>query len=199
MEVTIQKRVVLTNLLLLCLVVVGIWAVPKLGGIFHAFTAGATASTPTPEETTQVNQEDALARMAAMAGAQAFYAIDTRTGVQAWIDQLCASSTQAGCEADQNVIVPALWSQLEAAQTVTSVQVSAQDKVYEDTAITRGNAPIQIWQLKIQLSAPWPVQASPQTSFIALALVVKENGAWKFERFLTEDELSVYAGKDGQQ
>ena len=65
-------------------------------------------------------------------------------------------------------------------------------------ASTRGNAPVQIWQLQIQLSAPWPVQTNPQTNFTALALVVKENGAWKFERFLTEDELSVYAGKGGQ-
>ena len=61
MEVTIQKRVVFINLILICLVIVAIWAVPKLGGIFHAFTAGAIASTPTPEETAQASQEDALA------------------------------------------------------------------------------------------------------------------------------------------
>jgi hypothetical protein len=57
---------------------------------------------------------------------------------------------------------------------------------------------MQIWRLQIQLSAPWPMQSPPQTTFTALALVVKENGAWKFERFLTEDELKVYSPKDSQ-
>ncbi len=199
MEVTIQKRVVFTNLILICLVLVGIWAVPKLGGIYYNLTGATIANTPTPEETTQASQEDALARTAALAGAQAFYSVDAREGEQAWIDQLCAASTQAGCEADQNMLVPALWNQLEAAQTVTSVQVSAQNKIADQVASTRGNAPMQIWQLQIQLSAPWPMQSSQQTSYSALALVVKENGAWKFERFLTEDELPVYNAKDGGQ
>jgi hypothetical protein len=42
------------------------------------------------------------------------------------------------------------------------------------------------------------MQKDPQTTFPALALVVKENGAWKFERFLTEDEFKVYSQKDNQ-
>ena len=51
--------------------------------------------------------------------------------------------------------------------------------------------PQQVWRLHIQLSAPWPGQTQPVTSFPALALVMRENGTWKFERFLTEDEVGA--------
>ena len=52
--------------------------------------------------------------------------------------------------------------------------------------------------LQIELSDPWPMQKEPQTVFSALALVIKESGEWKFERFLTEDELSAFANTGGQ-
>jgi hypothetical protein len=75
--------------------------------------------------------------------------------------------------------------------------VAVQAKVLEQVN-PLGNVPQQIWRLGIQLSAPWPVQKQPITSFPALALVVRENGTWKFERFLTEDEVNGLAKKAGQ-
>ncbi len=98
---------------------------------------------------------------------------------------------------DQNVFVPSMWPQLEAAKITTSVQVSVQGKVI-DQVNPIGNVPEQVWKLAIQLSAPWPMQKQPLTSFPALALVTKENGAWKFERFLTEDEANALQKKAGQ-
>ncbi len=56
----------------------------------------------------------------------------------------------------------------------------------------------QVWKLNIQLSAPWPAQEQPLTSFPALALVMHENGYWKFERFLTEDEVQALDKEAGQ-
>ena len=100
---------------------------------------------------------------------------------------------------DQNVIAPNLWSQFVQAKTVTTVQVTAQEKVQDQVASTRGNAPLQIWRLQIQLSAAWPMQKPPQTNFPALALVIQENGVWKFERFLTTDEMAVFSQGDTQQ
>jgi hypothetical protein len=61
-----------------------------------------------------------------------------------------------------------------------------------------GDVPQQIWKLNIQLSAPWPAQEQPLTSFSALALVLRENSAWKFERFLTVDETQALNKKAGQ-
>jgi hypothetical protein len=76
-------------------------------------------------------------------------------------------------------------------KTATTVSVTIQNKVKDEVASTRGNAPMHVWQLSIHLSAPWPQQKPPQTNFTALALIIQENNAWKFERFLTEDELQV--------
>ena len=57
---------------------------------------------------------------------------------------------------------------------------------------------MQIWRLNIQLSSPWPIQKDPITEFPALALVIKEDGDWKFERFLTVEELQAFSPEGGQ-
>ena len=195
-EIVIPKRLIVAGLILIGLAAALVWGAPQIISRFK--TQASVHSNPTLSATALAGQEDAAARDAAIAGAQAFYTVDYQKGQQAWLDKLCSVSTQTGCTVYQNVIIPNLWSQLEQARIVTTAQVSAQEKVQEQVASTRGNAPTQIWQLQIQLSAPWPMQITPQTTFTALALVVKENGAWKFERFLTEDETKIYAPKDNQ-
>jgi hypothetical protein len=119
--------------------------------------------------------------------------VDYQKGQQVWLDQLCSVCTQAGCIVYQNVIGPNLWTRFEQAETATTVKVTIQEKVDEQIAETRGNTPMQIWRLQIELSDPWPMQNEPQTIFSALALVIQEQGEWKFERFLTEEELSVFS------
>jgi hypothetical protein len=93
------------------------------------------------------------------------------------------------------VIVPALWPALEMAQTTTTAKVSAEEMVLEQVAPSRGNASIQIWRLQIHLSYPWPMQEDPILDFPALALVVQEADVWKFERFLTEEEVQAVWGE----
>ncbi len=193
-EITISKK----HLFLWVLVIIILTAVAFGLYSFRRFLPGQAAIqqiVPTASPTTQ--DGDHLAQAAAMAGAQAFYTVDYRKGKQAWLDQLCAASTNTGCAMDQNVFVPAMWPQLEAAKLSTTVQVSVQAKVV-DQIIPIGNVPEQVWKLGIQLSAPWPMQKQPLTSFPALALVTKENGVWKFERFLTEDEANALEKKAGQ-
>ncbi len=68
----------------------------------------------------------------------------------------------------------------------------AGDKILEQTLPARGNALAQVWQVQIELSAPWPQQPQPLTHFEALALVIQEQDAWKFERFLTADEAQLH-------
>jgi hypothetical protein len=193
-EITISKKKFFTWLLVIILLVAlgfGFYAFQRfLPGREAVAQPVAAASLATPDG-------DQLAQAAAVAGAQAFYTVDYQNGKQAWLDQLCAVSTNIGCTMDQNVFVPALWPQLEAAKTSTTVQVSAQEKVLDQVS-PFGNVPQQVWKLGIQLSAPWPVQEQPLTSFPALALVMRENGAWKFERFLTEDEANALQKKAGQ-
>lgn len=195
-EIVIPKRVVILGLVLIGLAAVAIWLAPQLMGGSLAQAGGASVPSPIADE--QEGAEDAAAREAALAGARAFYTVDYSTGQQKWLDQLCSVSTRAGCIVYQNVIVPNLWSQLDAGKVVTTVEVSIQEKVQEQIASTRDNAPMQIWRLNIQLSSPWPVQQEPITEFPALALVIKENETWKFERFLTEEEIQGIAQDGGQ-
>ncbi len=193
-EITISKKKVFTWLLVIVLLV----AVGFGFFVFRRFLLGreeapqpvAAASQPTPDA-------DQMAQTAAVAGAKAFYSVDYQKGMQAWLGQLCAVSTNTGCTMDQNVFVPALWPQLEASRTSSTVQVSVQEKVLEQVS-PLSDVPQQVWKLDIQLSAPWPAQEQPLTSFPALALVMRENGYWKFERFLTEGETQALEKKAGQ-
>ena len=195
-EIVIPKRYIILSLVLIGLVAAAIWFAPHLYG--DSLAQSGEAVTPVSSLVDQSEAEDAAARDAALAGAKAFYTVDYTAGQQHWLDQLCSISTQAGCIVYQNVIVPNLWSQLEEEKIATTVEVSAQEKVQEQVASTRDNAPMQVWRLNIQLSSPWPMQKEPITDFPALALVLKENGSWKFERFLTEEELLEFSTDGGQ-
>lgn len=195
-EILIPKKWLLVVLALLGLGTGLLWAVPRVLG--SSLVSAGLAPTPAPAEEIQTGQDDSLAQNAAAAGAQAFYSVDYRAGQQAWLDRLCAISTQTGCVVYQNVIAPNLWPAFEQAQTVTTVKVAVQEKVDEGIAATRAGAPTQVWRLQVELSDPWPVQADPQTSFSALALVIQEQGDWKFERFLSEEEWRALANPGGQ-
>lgn len=195
-EIMIPKKWVVIVLVLIGLGAGVLWGVPKVLGRSQAFVS--TPSTQLPAQDEQTGQDDSAAQNAATAGAQAFYTVDYQKGQQAWLDQLCSVSTQTGCIVYQNVIGPNLWSSFEEAQTATTVKVTVQEKVDEQVADTRGDALMQVWRLQIELSDPWPIQKEPQTVFSALALVIQEQGEWKFERFLTDEELSVFSAAGGQ-
>lgn len=194
-EIVIPKRYIILGLVLICLVA-AIWFAPQLYGGSPA-QAGEAVTTASPSVDPS-EAGDAAARDAALAGAKAFYTVDYAAGQQHWLDQLCSVSTQTGCIVYQNVIVPNLWSQFEEGKVATTVEVSAGEKVQEQVASSRDNAPMQVWRLNIQLSSPWPMQKEPITEFPALALVIKESGTWKFERFLTDEELQAFSTDGGQ-
>lgn len=195
-EIVIPKRYIILSLVLIGLVAATIWFAPQLYG--GSLAQAGEAVTPASPSVDPSQAEDAAAREAAIAGAKAFYTVDYTAGQQHWLDQLCSVSTQTGCIVYQNVIVPNLWSKLEEGKVATTVEVSTQEKVQEQIASTRDHAPMQVWRLNIQLSSPWPMQKEPITDFPALVLVIKENGSWKFERFLTEEELQSFPSDGGQ-
>ena len=195
-EIMIPKKWVVVVLVIIGLGAGLLWGVPKVLG--RSQPNASAPPTQVPAQEAQTGQEDSAAQKAATAGAQAFYTIDYEKGQQVWLDQLCSVSTQTGCIVYQNVIGPNLWSSFEQAQTATTVKVTIQEKVDEQIAETRGNAPMQVWRLQIELSDTWPMQNEPQLVFSALALVIQEQGEWKFERFLTEEELSIFSAAGGQ-
>jgi hypothetical protein len=126
-EIIIPKRYIILGLVLIGLVAAAIWFAPQLYG--GSLAQAGVAVTPISPSVYQSETEDAAARDAAIAGARAFYTVDYTAGQQQWLDRLCSVSTQTGCIVYQNVIVPNLWSQLEEGKIVTTVEVSAQEKV----------------------------------------------------------------------
>ncbi len=194
-EVVISKKRIFVGLLIAVLLAGGVWGFSFIRQYLPGQVNAASAPTPGLSSTPG---DDQFAQTAAQAGAQAFYTVDYQAGQQAWLDKLCAVSTDIGCAIDQNVLAPNLWTQFDQAKTKTTVQVSVQIKTVNGIATTRSNAPFQVWRLNIQLSESWPMQKPPQTSFQALALVVKDSSAWKFERFLTEEEAKGISQKDLQ-
>ena len=195
-EIMVPKKWVVAVLVIIGLGAGLLWGVPKVLGRSPVVETITTTQAPIQEAGS--SQDDGAAQKAATVGAQAFYTVDYQKGQQDWLDRLCSVSTQTGCIVYQNVIGPNLWSGFEQSQTKTSVKVTVQEKVDEQIAETRGNAPMQVWRLQIELSDSWPMQKEPQTVFSALALVIEEDGEWKFERFLTEEELSAFASNGGQ-
>ena len=196
-EILIPKRLVLTMLVLVVLIVSGLWAAWQFKDLWqNRFGPAPLATVAVMRSPAQ--ESDLEASQAAVRGAQAFYTLNYLTGQEKWLADLCAVSTESGCAFDRNLVGPGLWDQLAAAQTNTTAQATAQDKVRQQVDPVRANAPMQVWRLQIQLSAPWSVQKTPQTDFSALAIVVNESGLWKFERFVTEEELQLFDQQGAQ-
>ena len=133
-------------------------------------------------------------RGAALAGTKAFYSVDYHDSQDVWAARLCALSTEPACNFYQNTVAPFLWPEFEASQSVVTAEAGEPVMLAEEIAGTRGDAPMQVWQVAVTLSAPWP-QGDGLTSFPALVLVVREANGWKFERFLLKDELVKYIGE----
>jgi len=132
-------------------------------------------------------------RGAAIAGVESFYSVDYHEGQDKWAARLCALSTEPACDFYQNIVAPFLWTGFEASQSIIKAKAGETFMLADEVAATRENAPMQIWRVGVNLSAPWP-QGNSQASFPAYVLVVREESGWKFERFLLEDELAKYIG-----
>lgn len=176
MEITFSKRIFFIILLLLLIVSTAALVIPRLTGKSLVQAVGFDSG-----------------QAVALAGVEAFYTVDYSTGPDKWAARLCASSTQLACELYQKTFAPFLWSEFNAAKTIVTAEVASPVLVAEPTAAGEWHEPMQIWQVAVTLSAPWP-QGDGQTSFPAHVLVVREGEQWKFERFLLQDELAAYRG-----
>jgi hypothetical protein len=140
----------------------------------------------TPKMPTATPTEDDLAKAAAIDGMTTFFSIDERAGKQTWIDGLCRVSTVSGC-AFYRLGLDRLWKQFEVADATISPTITAAEKV----ALPENETGRQVWKLTTELSRALPGHTEKQD--VAYALVVLENGAWKFDRFLTPDEAQGLA------
>ena len=132
---------------------------------------------------------------AAVEGAQAFYAVDYQEAPEKWSARLCALGTKPGCTFYET-LAPALWKTFITNQTVITAEVDAVRQVFDGQAPTRQDAWLQIWELGVTLSTPWPQSTDGAADFTAYALVLHEEDGWKFERLLMDAEVERYLGGD---
>jgi hypothetical protein len=129
---------------------------------------------------------------AALAGTEAFYSVNYNDDQDVWTAHLCSVSSQAACSFYQKTVASSVWPKFKTSRTVVTAKAGVPKFVSEDQPATRGGTPMQVWQVAVTLSAPWP-QGDGQTSFPAYVVVVREDSRWKFERFLLQEELAKYS------
>lgn len=129
--------------------------------------------------------DDRQARDAIVQGIQAFYAFDSQLGKDAWLAKVCQVTSQASCKL-ATMGGARLWKSLGDQPFSYSAQVEVLDKVSDRPASEANNKASQVWKTTITLNQPLPgSQAQSETVY---ALVVTEDGQWRFERFLTAQE-----------
>ena len=129
--------------------------------------------------------DDRMAREAVIQGVQAFYAFDSQTGKDAWLQNVCQVMSKAGCTLS-GIGAERLWKSLGDQPFAYSALVDVQEKVSDRPASQTNKGAAQVWKIVITLNQPLP--GSEKQIDSAYALVVLENGQWRFERFLTASE-----------
>ncbi len=163
----------LKTFLLPLVVVLGLLA----GLLLYQGWSPATQVAPTP--TLSV---DDLAQSAAINGARAFFSIDEKAGKQAWIETFCKVSTESGC-AFYRLGLDKLWQQFMVTYSFTTPTILDSQMVPRPGI----EANQHVWKLAIQLEDATLGSTPKQDE--AYALVVLEDDAWKFDRFLTPAEI----------
>lgn len=123
--------------------------------------------------------EDQMASDAAVVAMQLFFNIDVDEGQATWLDGICEVSTDSGCELLSSG-AEIMWAQYKENNIQTSAIVIPVGKISE-----KENE--QVWQLRILLTKPLP--GSNKTEDMAYVVMLKEDGIWKFDRFLLKPEI----------
>ncbi len=188
-----RKTAILTGLFVIALLIVG-------GLLLSARSGSATASAVQPNGAgakpthvaTEANAGDAA--QAATAFLRAFYTLDYHHRDQ-WLAALKPLASVDGYTLLDNMIAPALWPDLEKAQTVvTADQITVEDRGLKADGVSKltGNTPWQIRGVTVTLVAAvkWPgITGRTHATNILLS---QENGTWKFVMLLSDDQIKSF-------
>ncbi len=133
--------------------------------------------TPVTAETTPDSGENA-----AVTGITTLLSVDVTLGKDAWMQSFCDVATENGCAFAQ-LFYGGNWDKV-VEQKVRSRYEVTEIKLYRDLGDGR-----QVWEITgtlHNLNDP-----SLDKSGTAHVLTVKENGVWKFDHLLFEDELKA--------
>lgn len=146
-------------------------------GIFGIRYADQIIPRPTPTPPVDDNQ----ASMAVLGGVKAFFTVNYEEGKDAWLERFCATSTQSGCLFATSGST-SLWRRYTEMKTVTIADVAPK-------TLVRRSENEQVWLVTVRLSQPLPGSEKKQDE--AYGLAVRENGVWKFDRFLLPQEIDA--------
>ena len=200
MTITFRRRPLTLALLLLAGVMVLLVLPPARG---HPGPTDPAAPVAPSTATTDVapNTAASAPAQAAVQFMRSFYIADYRHRDQ-WLATLKPLSSADGYTLLQNLIAPALWKDLEQAQTVVSaeqVTVEAGDVKADGVSKFVGDTPWQIRAVTITLAseATWPGWTS--TTHHANLLLSQEPDGWKFVMVLADDQVKMFQPKKGVQ
>lgn len=119
---------------------------------------------------------------AAIAGLTALFSVDVTDGYDAWLKSVCAVSTENGCAFAE---LFSNWDNV-VAQKVRSEYRVRSAKLYLD----KGDR--QVWMVTGVIR---DLNTGEEKGGEIPVLVVRENGEWKFDHFLFEQELQALEGQ----
>jgi hypothetical protein len=167
-DFTISRKFLVGFFLSVALIAAGIFS-------FHFVDAFLPQPTPTPPI------DNTQASAAVVAGVEAFFNVDYREGKETWLSRFCSTSTKAGCLFTDSGST-SLWKRYSDMKTVVTARATPK-------SLIRQTADEQVWLLSVQLSQPLP--GSEKTQDEAYAIAIRENGIWKFDRFLLSQEIDA--------
>lgn len=117
---------------------------------------------------------------AAVNAATAFYTLDYTVSPDLWISNVCAYSTNEGCNAIRGFFAPAVQDMVQRAQIQTGCTVQPIRLVEDD-------GDIRTWQISVTLDHPWPgLETATQDVFVEVA---NNHGVWLMNRILFVQEV----------
>lgn len=195
MQKSIRRRtLVMRGWLLLALMV---------GGVLLAACAPAVApitqpngGSPKPTHTAAFTAATDPAQ-AAVQFIRAFYTTDYHDRDH-WLAVLMPLSSDDGYTLLKTMIAPALWPDLEQAQTVVKAeQITVEDRGLKAEGVSKltGNIPWQIRGVAITLApdAKWP--GMPSNTHASNVLLSQVNDHWKFVMLLSDDQAKAFQMK----
>jgi hypothetical protein len=156
---------------------------PSGGSPQPTHTAALTAATDPAQATEQFMR--------------AFYAADYHDRDQ-WLARLMPLASEDGYTLLKNLVAPALWPDLEKAQTIVKAeQITIADRGLKAEGISKmvGNTPWQIRAVTVTLApeAKWPglINNAHSTN----VLLSQVDGRWQFVMLLSDDQAKAFQTK----
>jgi hypothetical protein len=200
MTITLRRRPLTLALLLLAGVMV-LLVLPPTSTPHSRTDSAMPVATPTDTTAVVPNTVASVPAQAAVQFMRAFYTADYRHRDQ-WLAALKPLSSSDGYSLLQNLIAPALWKDLEQAQTVvTADQITVEAGEVKAAGVSKfvGNTPWQIRAVTITLAtdATWPGWTS--TPHHTNVLLSHEPDGWKFVMVMADDQVKLFQPRKGVQ